>query len=177
LAALLQELIDVTERATAFSATVAWDWLMSALMSGGYTVPIMLNVEGVLAPGATVTVYVPIPPGYTVYFGGLEYWSSLPWWLSTAYWADSDLPAPPLAFFLRFPGYLEINAPRFAGAYRFLKYTVTNNHATNTVNFLAKHVLYVVTLDTDKMLMAVYVNPIVDYIRTKAEETTGRPFP
>lgn len=177
LAALLQDLIGVTERATAFSSSVAWDWLLSALAEGGYTAPIMINVEGALAPGAIVTVYVPVPPGYTFYITPLEYWSSLPWWLSTAFWADTDLPAPPQAFFLRFPGYLKVEFPRFTGVTRFLKYTVTNNHLVNTVNFVAKHFLYVVTADTDKMVTAVYIKPIIDYIRTKAEETTGRPFP
>jgi hypothetical protein len=177
LAALLKDLIGVTERATAFSATVAWDWLLAALIIGGYAVPVMINVEGALLPGATVTVYVPVPPGYTFYSGPFEYWSSLPWWLSTAFWVDSDLPAPPAAFFLRFPDRLEVTLPRFAGAYRFFKYTVTNNHAVNTVNFLAKQILYVLTLDTDKMLTEVYISPIIDYIRAKAEEVTGRPFP
>jgi hypothetical protein len=175
--ALLKELIGVTERATAFSATVAWDWLLAALSAGGYIGAGIINVEGALAPGATVTVYLPVLPGYTFYFGGLEYWSSLPWYLSTAVWIDSDVPLPPAAFFLRFPGYLAVNFPRFTSAYRFLRYTVTNNHPVNTVNFLAKHFLYFATVDTDKMISKVYIDPIVDYIRAKAEETTGRPFP
>lgn len=177
LKALLEQLVSLAERETLFTSTLEPARLIQALAYGGYAFEVFLNVENQIAPGATVTTYLPVAPGYTYIASIFEYWNSLPWWLTSAAWIDSDLPAPPQAFWVRTPDHLIIKWEGIAGIHRFLRYTITNNHAVNTANFCASHDFAIVTDDTWKMIEEVYKAPLIDYVRELAERKTGRPFP
>lgn len=178
LKALLEKLVILAERDTLFSATTEFLRLESALLYGGYLFSICINMENQIAPGGTVTTYVPIVPGYVFIPCIIEVWSSLPWWISAAVWADSDLPMPPTIAYLRAPDHLRIDTfSNFMGLHRFLRYTVTNNHAVNIANICVSHFFDVMTEDAYKMVENVYLKPLIDYVRDKAEEVTGRPYP
>lgn len=174
---LLEDLRGLAERETLFTSTLERDRLMTALMYGGYLASVNINIENQLAPGATVTTYLPVLPGFVYIAFEFEYFTSLPWWLTAMMWLDSDLPALPAAAFTRAPDHYKAEFGGIAALRRFLRYTVTNNHATDTANFLGMHTLGVVTEATWRMIEIVYLQPIVDYVRDKAEQLSGRPWP
>lgn len=171
-------MLALAERETLFTATMEFfPRLETALGQAGYLFSALINVENQLLPGATVTTYLPVAPGYSYIPIAFDYYSSLPWWLSAAMWVDSDIPAPPNAFWVRAPDRYSLGWKTLSRAHRFLRYTVINNHLINTINFCATHVFDVVTDDTYKMIEDVYLSPLVDYVREKAEQISGRPFP
>jgi len=174
---LLEQLVSLADRETLFTSTLELSRLVSALGFGGYVLSVLINVENQIAPGGIATTYVPVAPGFTYIPAHFEYWSSLPWWLTTSLWFDTDVPAPPTAFWVRAPEHLAIDWESLSDIHRFLRYTIINNHGVNTVNFCASHWINVVTDDTWRMMQVVYLKPIVDYIRDKAEKETGRPYP
>jgi len=174
---LLEQLIALAERETLFTSTLEPGRLFSALYYGEYLLDIMLIVENQIGPGATVTTYLPVVPGFTYILDTFEYWNSLPWWISSYTWLDTDLPAAPNAFWVRTPDRLTMSWEGIFGLQRFLRYTVTNNHATNIANFCASHFFHLVSNDTWKMIENVYKAPLIEYIRGQAEEKTGRPYP
>ena len=174
---LLEELVALAERDTAlaeretvFTSTLEKDRLLAALGYGGYCFTVNINVENQIAPGATVTTYLPVAPGFMFLPDVFEYWNSL-------LWVDNDLPAPPVSFLTRAPDHFIVNWEAIANFQRFLRYTVTNNHGVNTANFCAFHFFDVVTLDTWRMIELVYFDPLVNYVRDKAEKLSGRPYP
>jgi hypothetical protein len=175
---LLKELIALADRETLFTATMEfYPRLEAALAQAGYLFTINVNVENQIAPGAIVTTYLPIAPGYSFLPVVFEYFTSLPWWLTAAFWVDSDLPNPPNSLYLRTPDHFRVEWYTLARVQRFLRYTVTNNHAANTANFLASHFFDVVTDDTYSMIEKVYLVPLIEYVQEKAEKITGRPSP
>jgi len=174
---LLEKLLAEAKQDTLFTMTLEPDRLLSALVYGRYCAAIIVNVENQLVAGATVTTFLNVLPGLVYIPRIYNYYTSLPWWLTTMVWMDSDLPAPPQLFLMRSPETYEADFKALAGLRRFIRYTVTNNHVANTANFLAIHNFAVVTEATWKMLEGIYLEPIVRYIRNKAEEITGRPWP
>jgi hypothetical protein len=174
---LLENLVGLAERETIFTMTLERGRLLSALNQAGYAVYAFINVEHQIAPGATITTYIPVVPNFVYVFVGVNAITSLPWWLTSGLWIDNDVPALPVAAFTRSPDRLDINIEGITPIFRFLRYTTTNNHLINTANFLAVNNFAVMTKTVWKMMEEVYLKPIVDYIREKAEERTGRPFP
>lgn len=177
LQSLLEELVSLAQKDVVFTATLEPDRLLLALGYAGYAFPVFINVEDLLAPLATVTTYLAVPDGWTFVVRWTEYWNSLPWNLTSAFWVDSDVPAPPTALFIRTPDHLHTDFPSLVGANRFIRYTVTNNHAINTAYFCGAHYFWAMTVDTMKMVEAVYEKPLIDYVREQAEKIAGRPFP
>jgi len=174
---LLEELVDLAGHETLFTMTLERPRLVNALNFAGFIAEMFYNCELQIAPGATVTVYLPVPPGYVFSPTQWTFYSSLPWWLSVYMWTDSDLPAAPLVSLLRGPDFYEYKWGGFYGMTRFQRFTVTNNHATNTANFCAIQLYAVFTDAVEKMIEEVYLKPIAEYAQKKAEEKTGRPWP
>ena len=174
---LLEQLLEEAKKDTLFTMTTEYERLLSALLYAGYLAPVMVAIENQLAPGATATTYLPVLPGFVFMPTLVDYYTSLPWWISAAVWFDTDVPALPLLALVRAPDHYIIPFRHIMSMTRFLRYTVTNNHATDTANFCGIHAFAVVTSATWRMLEIVYFKPLVDYIRDKAEELSGRPWP
>jgi len=151
--------------------------LVNALNYAGFLVELYYNCEQQIAPGATVTTILPIPPGLVFSPTQTTYYSSLPWWLSVNIWIDTTLPALPIVALTRAPDFYEYIWGGFYGFHRFMQFTVTNNHATDTANFLAIQFFAVMSEAVEKMIEEVYLKPIVEFARETAEERTGRPWP
>lgn len=150
---------------------------MSALDYAGFLVSFFYNYEGQVAPGATVTAYLPVPAGWVLSPITSTYYSSLPWWLSVAIWIDSDVPAPPAVALTRAPAYYDYEFRGLTHMERFMRFTVTNNHAMDTANYLAIQSYDLMRISVWKMLETIYLKPISEYAQEKAEELTGRPYP
>lgn len=174
---LLEQLVDLAEHETIFTMTLERPRLISALNYAGFLTEFFYNCEIQAGPGATVTVYLPIPPGYMFSPTQWTFYNSLPWWLSMYMWADSDLPAAPIVSLLRGPDFYEYKWGGFYGVHRFQRFTIVNNHAVNTANFAAIQLYAVMTDTVEKMIEEVYLKPIVEYVQEKAEKKTGRPWP
>ena len=174
---LLERLLEEAKLDTLFTMTLERSRLVCALNYAGFLAELFYNCELQIAPGATVTLYLPIPPGYVFSPTQWTFYSSLPWWLSVYMWGDSDLPAAPLVSLLRAPDFYEYKWGGFYGVHRFQRFTVTNNHVANTANFLDIQLYAVYTDTVEKMVEEVYLKPIVEYAQKKAEELTGRPWP
>lgn len=174
---LLEELVYYAERETLFTMTLERPRLMSALFYAGFIGSIFYNYEGQIAPGATITAYLPVPAGFVLSPVKANYYSSLPWWLSIMIWVDSDLPALPAVALTRVPDYYPHIFHGLSSMRRFMRFTVTNNHALNTVNFLAIQGFDIMTITTWEMLEEIYLKPIIEYAQEQAEKLTGRPFP
>ena len=174
---LLEKLVELAERETLFTSTLEPGRLVTALTYGGYAFGGVISVENQIAPGGVVTTYLPVVPGYTYIPTSFEYWNSLPWWISSVCWMDSDLPSPPQALWVRTPDRLTMNWGGIGGLHRFMRYTITNNHATNIAYFCASHWFTFVTDDTWKMIEDIYKAPLIEHVREQAEKKSGRPYP
>jgi len=174
---LLQQLVDLAEKDTIFTMTLERHRLVNALNYAGILAELFYNCELQILPGATTTVYLPIPPGYVFSPTQWTFYTSLPWWISVYMWLDTDVPALPLVGLLRAPPFYEYKWGGFYGVHRFQRFTVTNNHAANTANFLALQFYAVMTDTVEKMVEEVYLKPIAEYMQEAAEKRTGRPWP
>lgn len=174
---LLEEMLYLAERETIFTMTLERGRLFSALDYAGFLGGLFYNYEGQIAPGATVTTYLPVPPGWVLVPIGSSYYNSLPWWLSVSIWIDTDLPALPNVALLRAPDRYDYTFEGINALERFMRFTVTNNHAVNTANYLAIQYFGIMGTDVWKMLLEIYLKPIVEFVQETAEKRTGRPFP
>lgn len=174
---LLEEMVRLAERETLFTMTLERGRLMTALNRAGYLGWAFLNVEHTMAPGATVTTYIPVLPNFVYVTAEIWSWGSLPWWITSALWYDTDLPALPMIAITRSPDNLPVHVEGIVPLFRFMRWTTTNLHALNTAYFLAINNFAVMTEDTWNMLEEVYVKPIIEFVQEQAEKRTGRPFP
>lgn len=174
---LLEKLVALADRETLFTMTLERHRLLSALAFSGYAASIFSNIEGQLAPGATITTYMNVVQGYVYLPVEVDIYSSLPWWLSFDMWIDTDLPSLPALTLLRTPDHYKHSFVSLCNLKRFLRFDFTNNHVANNLNYLTLHLFTVVADNTWEMLEKVYLKPISDYIMNKSEELTGRPFP
>lgn len=174
---LLTELLEEAKRETLFTFSIDRDRIYTSLMNAGYLVPVVPTSEVVLAPLAATTVTANIPSGYVYNFWDYDLQTSLPWYVSVFMWIDSGPPAMPSLFFTRFPPQYKDKMPGVWPIYRSITVNLTNLHATETAYFIAIHRFAVMKRDVWDMLKAVYLDPIVEYIRMKAAERTGVPSP
>jgi len=174
---LLEELLYLAERETIFTMTLERDRLVSALGYAGYIYQGFLNHEGQIGPGATTTTYIPVPTGFVISPIKLSYYNSLPWWLTLYAWIDWDFPAIPIVLVLRTPDKYEWEFKSFAPIRRFIRFTTTNNHLVNTINFLAVQYFVAFTEDVWSMVEEIYLKPIAEFAQEQAEKRTGRPYP
>lgn len=174
---LLEELVYLAERETIFTMTLDRGRLLTALNQAGYVVWAWLNAEHTMAPGATVTTYIPVVANFVYVYVGIYSWGSLPWWITSALWFDTDLPALPIVGFTRSPPDFHVDLEGIIPMFRFMRWTTTNNHPTDTAYFLCTNNFAVMSTTVWEMLEEVYVKPIVEYVREQAEKRTGRPFP
>lgn len=174
---LLEELVYLADRETLFTMTLEKGRLLSALSYAGFVGGLFYNYEGQIAPGATVTTYLPVPAEWAFTPMVSSYYSSLPWWLSVNIWIDRDLPALPDVALLRAPDRYDHDFEGINAMERFMRFTITNNHAVNTANYLAIQHFVIMRTDVWKMLIEIYLKPIAEYAQEIAEEKTGRPFP
>lgn len=174
---LLKELLYYAERETLFTMTLEKMRLFSALQYAGFMAPLFYNCEIQAGPGATVTTYLPIPPGFVLTSLRHTFYNSLPWWATVSIWWDTDLPALPVLTLVRAPDYYDHVSGGIGANRLFFRFTVTNNHATDTLNFLAVNLFMVMPEATWTMLEKLYLAPIAEYAQKKAEEVSGRPWP
>jgi len=174
---LLQDLLEEAKRETLFTFSIDRDRIYTSLMNAGYLVPLIPTSEVTLAPGATTTITANIPSGYVYNFWDYDLQTSLPWYVSCYIWIDSGPPAIPSFFFTRFPPQYKGIMPGVWPVYKSITVTLINLHATEPAYFISIHRFAVMKRDVWDMLKAVYLDPIVEYIRMKSAERTGVPAP
>lgn len=170
-------LLQEARQETLFTMTLERHRLMSALNYAGFLGSIFYNYEGQIGPGATLTTYLPVPAGWVFSPLRASYYNSLPWWLTVTIWIDSDLPAIPNVFLTRAPDRYDHIFEGLNWMTQFMRFTVTNNHAVNTANYLAIQGFDFMREEVWRMIEEIYLKPIAEYAQKKAEELTGRPFP
>lgn len=174
---LLEEMVRLQNRQTIFTMSLELHQITAALFHGGYSVDAYINLEQQIGPGATVTTFLPVIPGFVYLAAETEEYSSLPWWLTVGIWVDSDLPALPYMALTRAPDNYKFINKGLTPIRRFFRFTTTNNHLVDTANFLAINLFAIMRENTWDMLEIVFLKPIVEFLQERAEKETGRPFP
>lgn len=177
LESLLEQILADTKLDTLFTMTLERDRLFSALYYAGFVAPVWGNVEVQLGPLATTTVYLLVPPGTVLVPRGFTATTSLPWYLASSFWLDTEPPAAPAFFLVRGPETYHFTFGGIIPIKRFVRFTLANTHAVNTLNFCGITELAFMAEAAWNMLEKIYLKPIAEYAQEKAEELTGRPIP
>jgi len=174
---LLEELLAEQKKTSLYTLTLERDRLLGALMEAGLGLPLLVTNEFNLIAGATSTIIQPVLPGFVYIFAGKATWfTSLPWWCSYQMWVDNHAPATANFTAVRMPD--ELSTPDFAGVVgirAYILHITTNNHIANPAFGMIQNSFLAVSTETWSVIKAVFLDPIVDDIRTKALERSGIP--
>ena len=174
---ILSDLLEEAKRETLFTVTLERDRLISALYNAGLAIGYAWTGYLTVAPLAMGSLTFSVPSGYVAVIQKFRFDVSIPWYMVLASFYDTPITGTPAIYDPSHPPHVEFEFPYLWPVFQYGIDTWTNNHATENNRGHNVATMALMKRDVWDMVKAVYLDPLVEYVRKKASEVSGIPAP